>query len=74
MRRNTRRHYQHACEAEGAAGGIRHIEVSLMNRVERASEKADAVHAGVETVASATARHMASSRAGTPSPVTAEIG
>ena len=74
MGRNARRHHPDARQPERAPRSLSHVQMSLMNRIEGAAEQPQSLHAGAASAAPATSRHMASSSAGTPSPVTAEMG
>ena len=72
MRGNSRGHELDDIKADCEAGGMRHVQVAAMDRVECAAEQAN-LHSAAATGCAPTSRHMASSRAGTPSPVAEEI-
>ena len=73
VRRNPGRDEQHPFESEGAAGGLRDVEVAQVDGVERAAEQAAAGHAAGGSACEATCFHIASSSLGSPSPVAAEM-
>ncbi len=74
MRGQAGRHEPDRIEPEDLAGGLSDVQMSAVDRIEGAAEQTD-VH-GVGTCAAwlATSRQTASSRAGIPSPLTADTG
>jgi hypothetical protein len=76
MRRDVRGDHQHGIEAERSPRRAGCVQMAAMDWIERAAEDADAFdHAFDDTSVEGlalTAVHMASSNAGTPSPVAAE--
>ena len=74
MRRDVGRDEVHVRQAQHALRGLGHVEVSPMNRIERPAVVTDAHQATAGAIPRATSRHMASRRAGTPAPVTADTG
>ena len=75
VRRLARRHQSHCVEADRPLRRERRVEMAVMHRIERTSQDSESHHPGHAGASRwRTADHMASSNAGTPSPVAAEIG
>ena len=76
MRRDVGGDQQHRIEPQRVSDGARGVEVSAVNRIEGAAENADAFDHALDDSSvdglALTAVHMASSSAGTPSPVAAD--